>query len=149
MKINKKNPFKVPPNYFNDMEVSLFKSTLDKPLSPFEVPEDYFDTLEKEVFQKTMKDKKGMKKISFYAFAALFIFFILSVYWIQYTSTLNTLEEEIEWVIFEEMNSYDLATTMDSNFSSTAFENLEEVDLDYLDYILDFNETIAYENLTD
>ena len=59
MKTKKRNPFKVPKDYFNSLEKSLLKKTqVDFNASGYKTPNNYFNELEKEIFKKTLKISK-------------------------------------------------------------------------------------------
>ena len=58
---NKKNLFKIPENYFQELEHSLIENAkaikVEKSLS---TPKDYFNTLEKEILKKIYPEKKSL-----------------------------------------------------------------------------------------
>jgi len=149
MKPNKANPFNVPDNYFEALESSLLKQTIKRPQNPFKVSDHYFETLEYQVLQKTVAAPKRVQNTSFYAIAAVMLVLVLSFFWME-TTNMNTLPDEtLEWVLLEEMNSYELASFIENDNDLTPFSMAEAVDIDLLDYSLDFNETNTYENSTD
>ncbi|MGB1020276.1 MAG: hypothetical protein ACPGVF_04145 [Flavobacteriaceae bacterium] len=149
MKTNKTNPFKVPTKYFKELEVSLLKQTRTKLYAPFQVPEAYFESLEKHILQKTIPAPKAESNFSFYAIAAVFMVLIMSFFWIQYTNVDPISDEVLEWVLLEEMNTYELASYVETPATLNALENTEAIDIDFLDYSFDFNETNTYENSID
>jgi len=55
---NTKNPFKIPENYFKNLEDSLLKNAKSISYSHgFTIPKDYFNTLEEDILQQSSKVK--------------------------------------------------------------------------------------------
>jgi len=73
------NNFKVPENYFNDLQDKILLNSLKKE-NVFDVPKDYFNQLEKNALghQKEFKGKKSkLYTISYWLSAACVLVFVL------------------------------------------------------------------------
>lgn len=149
MKPYKTNPFKVPKLYFEKLEALLLQETKTKLDIPFKVPQDYFESLENHIFQKTVGITKVESNTSFYAIAAAFIVLFASFFWIQYNNTDTLTDEALNWVLLEEMNAYELANYVETSDPLYFLESSNVIDIDFLDYSFDFNETNTYENSID
>lgn len=149
MKADKTNPFKVPKKYFEELEVALLQQTKTKLDNPFKVPKAYFESLENHILQKTITAPKAQNNTSFFAIAAVFILLIMSFFWIQYSNDDTIPHEVLEWVLLEEMNAYELASDVETSDPINFLESSNVIDIDYLDYSFDFNETNTYENSID
>lgn len=145
MKPNKSNPFKVPSNYFEELEASLLKKQIAKSQSPFRVPPLYFETLEEKITQNVNKRTVKEEYASLYTMAAIFLVLVMGFFWTQTDSEEAIANDAIEWVVLEEMNTYEMATFIETDLSYVNFST-EGVNFDFIDYALDLNETNTYEN---
>jgi len=149
----KKTGFKVPEDYFNNLEDIILSQQKMEELSDdsgFKTPENYFETLENRIIAKASK-KETSKVISLFSkrnlvyassiAAAILLLFNLSIF--QSKLNWNTLDiQNVEnYIIEEEMSSYEIASLLsdeeliEENFINYDFndENIESFLLDNLD----------------
>ena len=132
-KINniKDTGFKTPPDYFNSFEDNLMAEiNLKRKVSTngFVVPETYFDSLENNVIDSLDKstkviplfNKKAVLYISGIA-AAILLFFNLSISEEQITFDNLDLETAENYIIDENISSYELAALMDEDLLDDNF----------------------------
>mgnify|MGYP001200839229 FL=1 len=121
---NKKNPFKTPKGYFEDLEEQLCDSedAIAK-LNPFSVPELYFENLESsvtEVLNLNTPPNKNVSKnliLQFTAIAAA-ILIALTVIQIDKTGKIKkeqALNEFIENYYLEDLDSYEMLSMMEES----------------------------------
>ena len=120
---NKKNLFKIPGNYFQELEHSLIENAkaikVEKSLS---TPKNYFNTLEKEILKKTYPEKKPLFNvrritISFTSIAASFlILFILNPFEATKTMTEDqAFNNYLESYYIEDLDSYEMLSMIEDS----------------------------------
>ena len=120
---NKKNLFKIPRNYFQELEHSLIENAkaikVEKSLS---TPKNYFNTLEKEILKKTYPEKKPLFNvrritISFTSIAAsLLILFILNPFKATKTMTEDqAFNNYLESYYLEDLDSYEMLSMIEDS----------------------------------
>ena len=162
---NAKSGFKVPDNYFQELEAKLLESitsqvkatrfTAVKRKPGFTVPANYFENLEAEVLRKTGSNlEKGKiiklwdrKEVLYYVagIAAVFIFIISTVLWKPSQTQIHTLEG-IELTTLEK---YIEEGYLDMNYNEiSAFISEEEF---YINHMVtsDLNEEDVFEYLNE
>jgi len=154
----KKENFKVPSQYFDTVEESIFcQVNIENQLhknEPFKLPEGYFDTIEEKIVYKLNDEDKRLNSSNVKvrhlrvvaAIAAVFILFI-SVFSLNNESTLvdfQTLENEYLTYYIE--NNYldisDLDLEMMIELTNFDFSTVEINDNELVDYISDNYENI-------
>lgn len=149
----KKNEFKIPKDYFNSIENSVFEKLSQSNLldnEGFEIPSNYFETLEDSVFEKlNISEKKEIKVIllknhilQFTAVAVILLLFGLIF--------LNKISNKNHEKILNNIAFNDIENYLDDNIENfdvyTITENIDENELDDLQ---DFNTTEIYNQLND
>ena len=120
---NKRNLFKIPGNYFQELEHSLIENAkaikVEKSLS---TPKNYFNTLEKEILKKTYPEKKPLYNvrritISFISIAASFlILFILNPFEATKTMTEDqAFNNYLESYYLEDLDSYEMLSMIEDS----------------------------------
>ena len=120
---DKKNLFKIPGNYFQELEHSLIENAkaikVEKSLS---TPKNYFNTLEKEILKKTYPEKKPLFNvrritISFISIAASFlILFILNPFEATKTMTEDqAFNNYLESYYLEDLDSYEMLSMIEDS----------------------------------
>ena len=120
---NKKKLFKIPGNYFQELEHSLIENAkafkVEKSLS---TPKDYFNTLEKEILKKIYPEKKSLfsiRKITigFTSIAAsLLILFILNPFKAPKTLTEDqAFNNYLESYYLEDLDSYEILSMIEDS----------------------------------
>jgi hypothetical protein len=120
---NKRNLFKIPGNYFQELEHSLIENAkaikVEKSLS---TPKNYFNTLEKEILKKTYPEKKPLFNvrritISFTSIAASFlILFILNPFEATKTMTEDqAFNNYLESYYLEDLDSYEMLSMIEDS----------------------------------
>ena len=120
---NKKNLFKIPGNYFQELEHSLIENAkaikVEKSLS---TPKNYFNTLEKEILKKIYPEKKPLFNvrritISFISIAASFlILFILNPFEATKTMTEDqAFNNYLESYYLEDLDSYEMLSMIEDS----------------------------------
>ena len=120
---NKKNLFKIPGNYFQELEHSIIENAkaikVEKSLS---TPKNYFNTLEKEILKKTYPEKKPLFNvrritISFTSIAASFlILFILNPFEATKTMTEDqAFNNYLESYYLEDLDSYEMLSMIEDS----------------------------------
>ena len=120
---NKKNLFKIPGNYFQELEHSLIENAkaikVEKRLS---TPKNYFNTLEKEILKKIYPEKKPLFNvrritISFTSIAASFlILFILNPFEATKTMTEDqAFNNYLESYYLEDLDSYEMLSMIEDS----------------------------------
>ena len=120
---NKKKLFKIPGNYFQELEHSLIENAkaikVEKSLS---TPKNYFNTLEKEILKKTYPEKKPLFNvrritISFISIAASFlILFILNPFEATKTMTEDqAFNNYLESYYLEDLDSYEMLSMIEDS----------------------------------
>jgi len=120
---NKRNLFKIPGNYFQELEHSLIENAkaikVEKSLS---TPKNYFNTLEKEILKKTYPEKKPLFNvrritISFISIAASFlILFILNTFEAPKKITEDqAFNNYLESYYLEDLDSYEMLSMIEDS----------------------------------
>ena len=133
MGINKKNQFKVPIGYFDDLEEILLKKTKNNYNAyGFKTPEVYFNKLEVDIIKKTIETKKvSNKKIenSLLGFMVATIATVCIMLYFTFSPSSGTLvklkkenafDEYIETYYLEDLNSFEILSMLeDSEIENT------------------------------
>ena len=120
---NKRNLFKIPGNYFQELEHSLIENAkaikVEKSLS---TPKNYFNTLEKEILKKIYPEKKSLfsiRKITigFTSIAAsLLILFILNPFEAPEKMTEDqAFNNYLESYYLEDLDSYEILSMIEDS----------------------------------
>ena len=120
---NKKNLFKIPRNYFQELEHSLIENAkaikVEKSLS---TPKNYFNTLEKEILKEIYPEKKSLSNvrkiiISFTSIAAsLSILFILNTFEAPKKITEDqAFNDYLENYYPEDLDSYEMLSMIENS----------------------------------
>lgn len=153
-KHTKQSGFKVPGDYFNNLEDAVFnklnsKSKLDTiKNSGFKVPKDYFSTVEDNVFKTIKKEEKEVKVVSLWSRknilyasgVAAAIVFMISIFNTNKELTFDSLDTELveSYISTYNINSSDLATLWnETDLNDVAFSDYEFLDESVEDYILE------------
>ncbi len=138
----KSTGFKVPKDYFENFEDSLFEKmntqkTIGVSQTGFEVPKDYFENIEDRILDN-VKDKEETKVISLFnrktvvyissIAAAVLLLFNLSIF--NSTVTVGDLETATveNYILEEDISSYDIASLFTEELPNE--EGLVDFDLD-------------------
>ena len=133
MEINKKNPFKVPIGYFDDLEeVLLKKAKGNYNAYGFQTPEVYFNKLEVDIIKKTIKTKKVSNKKIENSLLGVMVATVATMWIMLYftfspsSGTLvklkkeNAFDEYIETYYLEDLNSFEILSMLeDSEIENT------------------------------
>jgi len=127
---NTKNPFKIPENYFKNLEDSLLKNAKSISYSHgFTIPKDYFNTLEEDILHKAVKSNSFSRhKIALgIATIAATLAVLLNL------SSIENSETIIEDQAF---NDYIESYYLDNSDGYEILSMLEEIDMgqDFEDY---------------
>lgn len=141
---NIKSGFKVPDNYFSNLEEQIIseihlKSKISE--SGFKVPDNYFDNLNEKIIKQTKPETKVIPLFSkqnliyIASIAATIILIITLTFNNNKAFTFENLEQEtVDNYILEEVSSSDL---------SSLFEDSELTEIDFIDYDIT-DETFQY-----
>ena len=121
--LNKKNPFKIPENYFQELEYLLIENTKNKSVkNNLSTPKDYFNTLEKEILKKVYPEKKSLSNvrkiiISLTSIAAsLSILFILNTFETPKKITEDqAFNDYLESYYLEDLDSYEMLSMIENS----------------------------------
>ena len=120
---NKNNPFKIPENYFQELEYLLIENTKTTSVkNNLSTPKDYFNTLEKEILKKIYPEKKSLSNvrkiiISFTSIAAsLSILFILNTFEAPKKITEDqAFNDYLESYYLEDLDSYEMLSMIENS----------------------------------
>lgn len=150
----KQTGFRVPENYFNNLEDSVFtklnaKSKLDSVNdSGFSTPQDYFSKIEETVFNKLNEEKKDAKIVQlfskqnliYFSGIAAAIIILISVFKPSSSLSFDTIETELveSYISTHDIYSEDLASLWnESDYSDVSFTEFELLDESVENYILE------------
>ena len=120
---NKNNPFKIPENYFQELEYLLIENTKNTSVkNNLSIPKDYFNTLEKEILKNIYPEKKSLSNvrkiiISFTSIAAsLSILFILNTFEVPKKITEDqAFNDYLESYYLEDLDSYEMLSMIENS----------------------------------
>ena len=120
---NKNNPFKIPENYFQELEYLLIENTKNTSVkNNLSTPKDYFNTLEKEILKEVYPEKKSLSNvrkiiISFTSIAAsLSILFILNTFEAPKKITEDqAFNDYLESYYLEDLDSYEMLSMIENS----------------------------------
>ena len=120
---NKNNPFKIPENYFQELEYLLIENTKNTSVkNNLSIPKDYFNTLEKEILKEIYPEKKSLSNvrkiiISFTSIAAsLSILFILNTFEVPKKITEDqAFNDYLESYYLEDLDSYEKLSMIENS----------------------------------
>ena len=126
MEINRKNPFKVPVGYFDDLEEILLKKAKDNYNAyGFQTPKVYFNKLEFDIIEKTIETKKVSNKkienslLGVMAATVATLYIMLYFIFSPSSGTLvklkkeNAFDEYIETYYLEDFNSFEILSMLE------------------------------------
>ena len=120
---NKSNPFKIPKNYFQELEYLLIEKTKTTSVkNNLSTPKDYFNILEKEILIKIYPEKKSLFNvkriiISLTGIAASFlILFIFNTFETSKTITEDqAFNDYLESYYLEDLDSYEMLSMIEDS----------------------------------
>ena len=120
---NKSNPFKIPKNYFQELEYLLIEKTKTTSVkNDLSTPKDYFNTLEKEILKEIYPEKKSLFNvkriiISLTGIAASFlILFIFNTFETPKTITEDqAFNDYLESYYLEDLDSYEMLSMIEDS----------------------------------
>ena len=120
---NKSNPFKIPKNYFQELEYLLIEKTKTTSVkNNLSTPKDYFKTLEKEILKEIYPEKKSLFNvkriiISLTGIAASFlILFIFNTFETPKTITEDqAFNDYLESYYLENLDSYEMLSMIEDS----------------------------------
>lgn len=120
---NKSNPFKIPKNYFQELEYLLIEKTKTTSVkNNLSTPKDYFNILEKEILIKIYPEKKSLFNvkriiISLTGIAASFlILFIFNTFETPKTITEDqAFNDYLESYYLEDLDSYEMLSMIEDS----------------------------------
>ena len=120
---NKNNPFKIPENYFQELEYLLIENTKNTSVkNNLSTPKDYFNTLEKEILKEIYPEKKSLSNvrkiiISLTSIAAsLSILFILNTFETPKKITEDqAFNDYLESYYLEDLDSYEMLSMIENS----------------------------------
>lgn len=120
---NKNNPFKIPENYFQELEYLLIENTKNTSVkNNLSIPKDYFNTLENEILKEIYPEKKSLSNvrkiiISFTSIAAsLSILFILNTFEVPKKITEDqAFNDYLESYYLEDLDSYEMLSMIENS----------------------------------
>ena len=120
---NKSNPFKIPKNYFQELEYLLIEKTKTTSVkNNLSTPKDYFNTLEKEILKEIYPEKKSLFNvkriiISLTGIAASFlILFIFNTFETPKTITEDqAFNDYLESYYLENLDSYEMLSMIEDS----------------------------------
>ena len=120
---NKNNPFKIPENYFQELEYLLIENTKNTSVkNNLSTPKDYFNTLEKEILKEVYPEKKSLSNvrkiiISLTGIAAsLSILFILNTFETPKKITEDqAFNDYLESYYLEDLDSYEMLSMIENS----------------------------------
>ena len=120
---NKSNPFKIPKNYFQELEYLLIEKTKTTSVkNNLSTPKDYFNTLEKEILKEIYPEKKSLFNvkriiISLTGIAASFlILFIFNTIETPKTITEDqAFNDYLESYYLENLDSYEMLSMIEDS----------------------------------
>ena len=127
-----KKLFKIPENYFNELEDLLLKNTqYASKVQGFKIPKNYFKTLEEIVLKKTVKSSYSYRSkliLSLTSIAATLALFLM----LPNTENTETLIEDqafndyIESYYLEDMDGYEILSMLENNETEPNLNNSTE-----------------------
>lgn len=120
---NKSNPFKIPKNYFQELEYLLIEKTKTTSVkNNLSTPKDYFNILEKEILKEIYPEKKSLFNvkriiISLTGIAASFlILFIFNTFETPKTITEDqAFNDYLESYYLEDLDSYEMLSMIEDS----------------------------------
>ena len=117
---NKKNPFKIPKKYFQELEYLLTENANVK--NNLSTPKDYFNTLEEEILKEIYPEKKSLSNvrkiiISITSIAASFlILFVFNTFKTPKTMTEDqAFNDYLESYYLEDLDSYEMLSMIEDS----------------------------------
>lgn len=136
----KNTGFKIPKDYFDGVEDSVFSSLREEQLKGktgapnITVPEGYFESIEHRVMAKINKPEPKVIQLNYkrVLWSAASIAAILMLYFVMFNKTepitLDTIDTELveAYILEQDVNSYDLASLLTE-------DDLERINMDILE----------------
>jgi hypothetical protein len=126
---NTKNPFKIPENYFKELEENLIKNKQPTQKEHgFNVPKYYFNTLEETILRKSKKTSPFSRRKLIVSFTTLAAALAL-LFTIPSSQNSETQIEEqafndyLESYYLEDMNGYEILSMLEDNEIDPYFDN--------------------------
>lgn len=127
---NTNNPFKIPDNYFEELENTLLNTPKTSSKNPgFKTPKGYFKTLENVLVEKNTKPSLNVPRKLIVAFTSIAAIMLLMLTLTPKENLQPTIEEQalndfVENYYLENMDSYEILSMIEDNEIETDFENL-------------------------
>jgi hypothetical protein len=127
---NTNNPFKIPDNYFEELENTLLNTPKTSSKNPgFKTPIGYFKTLENVLVEKNTKPSLNVPRKLILAFTSIAAIMLLMLTLTPEENLQPTIEEQalndfVENYYLENMDSYEILSMIEDNEIETDFENL-------------------------
>lgn len=127
---NTNNPFKIPDNYFEELENTLLNTPKTSSKNPgFKTPKGYFKTLENVLVEKNAKPSLNVPRKLILAFTSIAAIMLLMLTLTPKENLQPTIEEQalndfVENYYLENMDSYEILSMIEDNEIETDFENL-------------------------
>lgn len=127
---NTNNPFKIPDNYFEELENTLLNTPKTSSKNPgFKTPKGYFKTLENVLIEKNTKPSLNVPRKLILAFTSIAAIMLLMLTLTPEENLQPTIEEQalndfVENYYLENMDSYEILSMIEDNEIETDFENL-------------------------
>lgn len=127
---NTNNPFKIPDNYFEELENTLLNTPKTSSKNPgFKTPKGYFKTLENVLVEKNTKPSLNVPRKLILAFTSIAAIMLLMLTLTPEENLQPTIEEQalndfVENYYLENMDSYEILSMIEDNEIETDFENL-------------------------
>ena len=120
---NKKNPFKIPENYFQELEYLLTENTENINVkNNLSTPKGYFNLLEEEILKEIYPEKKSLSNvrkitISIISIAASFlILFVFNTFEAPKTMTEDqAFNDYLESYYLEDLDSYEMLSMIEDS----------------------------------
>ena len=120
---NKKNPFKIPENYFQELEYLLTENTENINVkNNLSTPKGYFNLLEEEILKEIYPEKKSLSNvrkitISITSIAASFlILFVFNTFKTPKTMTEDqAFNDYLESYYLEDLDSYEMLSMIEDS----------------------------------
>jgi len=120
---NKKNPFKIPENYFQELEYLLTENTENINVkNNLSTPKGYFNLLEEEILKEIYPEKKSLSNvrkitISITSIAASFlILFVFNTFEAPKTMTEDqAFNDYLESYYLEDLDSYEMLSMIEDS----------------------------------
>ena len=120
---NKKNPFKIPENYFQELEYLLTENTENINVkNNLSTPKGYFNLLEEEILKEIYPEKKSLSNVRKITFsitsiaASFLILFVFNTFEAPKTMTEDqAFNDYLESYYLEDLDSYEMLSMIEDS----------------------------------